>query len=179
MELEPGVMLEPFLYLLSVVNAHIVTDDVDEGNERWGMSVYVLKERDELYLPLAREALTDGVAGSGVKCCKKIEGSSPLVFMLNQVGLVSLSCSFGGGDPRPWLKRCFLIYREDDLMRKKGTGVDLDDLANAAVEGLIPFVLGRKPHVVSPGLELMAGDNATNRLRADALDDAIFFELPR
>lgn len=109
MKLKPGVLLEPFLYLLSMMDTHIVTDDVDEGDRRWGPSVYVLKEADKLNLSFAREALADHFSGSGVKCCKKVEGSSPLVFMLNQVGLVSLSCSFGGRDPRPWLQGCFLI----------------------------------------------------------------------
>lgn len=47
-------------------------------------------------------------------------------------------------------------------MGKKGTCVDLYDLGNAAVEGFVPFVFGREPHVVSPGLELMAEEDATN-----------------
>lgn len=60
-------------------------------------------------------------------------------------------------------------------MWSKSSGVDLDDLGNAPVEGFVPFVFGRKPHVEPPRLELMAGEDAANRLRGDGLDDAVLF----
>lgn len=151
MELKSGMLLEPFLHLLSMVDTHIVTDDVDESNERRGFLVDVLKKRDEFLLPFSAEVLTDDFAGSGIESGKKVQGSISFVLMLNQVGLVPGFCRFGGTVPGPWLQGCLLIHREDDLMGKKGTGVEIDDVGNAFVECLIPWVFGREPHVIAPG----------------------------
>jgi hypothetical protein len=151
-ELKPGMILEPFSHLFSMMDTHVVTDAVDEGNGRGSLPINMFKERDEFFLPFAAKALTDDVSGSGVEGGKEIEGSVSSVLMLHQIGLVSRLCRFCGTNPWSGLQRGFLIHRENDLMKSKRTGVEIDDRSNALIESLIPGVFGREPHVAAPGL---------------------------
>jgi len=177
-EMKPkaGVFFEPFFDLFSVVDAHIVTDHVDEGYGGGNSAVYVLEKRDEFLLPLAGKALADHLSRASVECGEKIESAIPPVLVLNQVGLISLFGRLCGANPGSWLKGGLLVKGEHDLAGEKRTGVELDDFGNAPVECLIPWVLGGEPHVGSPGLELMVGEDAADGFVRDALNYSILGE---
>jgi len=70
-------------------------------------------------------------------------------------------------------------YRYDpffDYAPEKKPGVEIDDFGNGFIECLIPWVFGGEPHVMSPGLQLMVGEDATNGFRRDGLNYSILDE---
>lgn len=135
-----------------MMNTHVVTDNVDEGNARRGLPVDTFKKADKFLLSFSGKALPDHFSRSGVEGGKEIEGSIPLVLVLKEVWLVSFLGWLCWRCPWSWLKGCFLINREHDLMGKKGTGVEINNVGNALVESPVPRVFGGEPHVGSPGL---------------------------
>lgn len=177
MELKPGVLLEPFPHLFPMVDTHIVTDDVNDGNGGGRLPIDPVEKADEFLLSLAAEVQTDDFAGSGIEGRKEVQGPISFVLMLDQIGLVSRLCGLGGEEPGSWLQGCFLIHRENRLVGSKGPGIQVDDVCNTRIEGVVPWVFGGEPHVVAPGLELMMEEDATNGLIGDALHDSLFNEL--
>lgn len=64
-------------------------------------------------------------------------------------------------------------------MRGKSSCIKVDDGGNTLIKGFIPGMLCGKPHVGSPGLELMTVEDAANSLTGDALYQAVFNEFSR
>lgn len=72
MKLKSGMFLEPCLHLFSMVNAHIVANDMDEGDGIGSVPVDLFKKGNEFLLPFAAETLSDDISGSGVECGKEV-----------------------------------------------------------------------------------------------------------
>ena len=72
MELKAGGLLEPGADLFAMVDTHIVTDDVDEGDGGGSLKLDMFEKGYEFFLSLTTEALATDFS------CPCVEGSKEI-----------------------------------------------------------------------------------------------------
>lgn len=86
-------------------------------------------------------------------------------------------CRFGGFFSGTGLQRCFFIHTEDHLMGEQLPCVEVADFLHLSAKSFITRCLGAKPHVVSPGFQMVSVQDAPYGFRGYAFDDAVFFQV--
>jgi hypothetical protein len=116
---------------------------------------------------------------ASVKGGKEIERPRPLVLMLNAGGQVIGLGGQGRGQAGPRLQGGLLIKGEHDRIGPEGTGVEVNELGDGGIKGGVPRVFGVEPQMMTPGLQLMRGQNPPHRRGRDILNAPRCDELTR
>ena len=80
-------------------------------------------------------------------------------------------------ETRTRLQGGFLINGQDDLIRRQGTCVEVDEFRDRGIKGRVPWSLGIEPEMMAPRLEVMAGQNPPHGGGGDTLNDPLRDEL--
>ena len=84
-----------------------------------------------------------------------------------------------GAQPRPRLQRGLLIQREDDLVIVEWTGVEIDQVGDRGIKGVIAWVLGIQPEMMAPGFQVMRGQDPAAGRGRDVGHEPVGDQLPR
>jgi hypothetical protein len=168
--------LEPSLNVFSMMNADIVTDDMDHLDANWNRLVEIVQKSDEFALTLAWVTLPVEAAGARVESGQQVQGTVALVFMFDPVRYVAWLCWLGVVKTGSRLKRGLFIEAQDDFVLAQRAGIELDELGYTAIENLIARPVRIEPHVMAPGFELVGGQNAPDGLRRNGCNTALLHQ---
>jgi len=143
-------------------------------DERHGVGralVDLLEELDELRLTLASPQNPDHLPAADVEGREQLQSALALVLVLqmhrNQTRL-------GGSRsrrPRAGLERGLLVERQNPLVGRERTRVELEDIEHVDAKRLVSRDLGTQPEMDAPRFELVALEDSLHGLRRDRLDD--------
>ena len=157
-----------------MMDADVVAHHMDECDARRNLSVEVFQKRNEFFLPLAVVTLSVDLAATRVEGSKQVQRTIAFVFMFNAVGHASWLSRLGGMQTGSGLKRRLFINGEHDFMCAQGSRIELDELCNTGIEGVVTWLFRVEPHVIAPGLEFMGGQNTPDGLGRNGLNDTLF-----
>lgn len=169
--METGILLQPFLDLFALMDAEVVADDVNVCDVFRDDVVQMFQEGDELGLTLSSTGLAVDTTRPRVESGKQVQRPLAFIFMLNDDGFAR-SCRFGRSIACSRLKGRLFVEANDRLVRSQPPGVEVAYLGYRFPERLVAGRLGTKPHVVTPRLQAMVQENASDGLGRDALDRA-------
>src|SRR5918996_4338210 len=162
-----------------MMRTDIVTYQMNRADGLIDFHIHRFQKGNEFPLPLTIITVPVDLARTGVKGGKEIQRPRALVLMLHAVGpVVGLSWE-GRGESGPRLQRGLLVHGEYYLIRPEGTGVEVNQVGDGGIEGSVPRVFGVQPQMMTPGLQLMRGQNPPHRRGRDVLHDPLGEELPR
>jgi hypothetical protein len=164
--------------VFAMMGADIIAYEMNRPDGFSNLAVQVFQKGDEFFLAFAAITLPVDEPGAGIEGGKEVEGPSTRVFMLQAVGQVVGPGWQGRRRARARLQRGLLIQREDDLISAEGTRVEIDQFRDSGIKSGIPGLLGVKPQMMVPGLQLMGRQNPPHGRGRDILDDRLSDKLP-
>jgi hypothetical protein len=173
-----GVVGEPGLDRLALVDTEVVEDQADSGDTRRQTDVQQLKEGNELPGTFAGSTPANDLARAGVEGSKEVEGAAATVLMLDLHWPPSLGRP-GRRSPSPGLQVGLLVDTEHHFVTAQGPGVEVTDPPDRGREGSIAGDPGREPGVLAPGFQLVVGEDPQDGVGRDLLDNTICDQLPR
>lgn len=157
-----------------MVDADVVAHHMDERDARRNLAVEVFQKRNEFFLTLAAVTLPIDLTATRVEGGKQVQRTIAFVFMFDAVGHIVTASRLGGVQTGSWLKRRLFINGEHDFMRAQGSRIELDELCNTGIEGVVAWLFRVEPQVVAPGLELMGGEDTSDGLGRNRLNHTLF-----
>ena len=156
-----------------MMGTNIVTHKMNRSDVLSHLLIQFFQKGNEFLLPFAFLALPIDPARTRIKSRQEVEGAGTGVLMLVPIGQIAGLGGPRGGWPRPWLQGGLLIDGQYPLILPQGARVEVNQLGNGRIEGGVPWLLGVKPKVMTPGFELMGGQNPSNRGAGDLLNEAL------
>ena len=157
------MLREPRADLLAMMRTDMVAHQLNRADGLIDFPIHRFKKGHEFPWPFTVITVPVDLATMTVKGSKEIQPPGPLILMRQVVGPVVGLRWEGRGESGPRLQRGLLVHREDDLIRPKGTGVEVNQVGDGGIEGSVPRVFGVQPQMMTPGLQLMRGQNPPDR----------------
>ena len=173
------MMSQPLSDLFPMMCTDIVAHQMNRADTLLNLDIHGFEKGDEFPLPLAVITMPVDFARPGVEGGKEIERPRPLILMLDAVGPVVRLGWQGRCQSGPRLHGGLLIDGEHQLIRSEGAGIEVNQLGDGGIEGGVPRVFGVQPQMLTPGLQLVGGQNPSHRGGRDLLHDSIGGELTR
>src|SRR5215212_3683808 len=175
---EAGMGCQPRPDRCAMMDADVVTDQMDGGDRGWDELVEVVEEAEAFHLALAAELAGGDCPAACIEGGEELEGAVARVFMF-ELDRVAGAGGSGGRATVARLQGGHLIQAEHGLPRRQGTSVEVGNLADRLLEGGIPRRAGMEPEMAAPGFEPAGSEDALHRLGRDRGHDPLRDELPR
>jgi hypothetical protein len=175
---ETWVRRQPGSDVLARMRPGVIADEMNGLDGRRNLGGEVRQEGDELALPLACVTLPIHPPCPRVEGGEEIKSPHTPILVFHQHGATRLRGPCGVA-PWPGWQGGLLIHAEDHVLRTQQTRGQVHHRSPPRIELGVPRCVGREPQMVLPGLELMGGEEATDGLGRDVLDDALTLQLSR
>ena len=178
-ELKPGMIFQPILHLFARMYPQVVADNVDVADARANLLFHMRKECNEFRLTLSIKTESIYPSSTGIKCGKQLQRPRAGIFVFDERRLVSRLrrlCRMGA---RPWLQRCLFVHAQHDFIFGQRTCVPIDYVIDPSIEFGVPWMFGRKPHVMTPRFQLAQFENSADGLGRDRIRQPIGNYLAR
>ena len=176
---ETRMLGEPFADVFPMMGPDVITHEMNRSDLLVNLPVQHFEKGDKCLLSLPLIALSIDLARTGVKGRKEVERPGPLVLMLVAVRNVLRLRWQSRRMTRSRLEGSLLVHRQDQLIWAQGTGIEVDQLGYGGIEGGVPRLLGREPHMMAPGFELMCRQNPAYGAHRDGCHHTLRDKLVR
>src|SRR6266436_2939886 len=153
--------LEPGSHLFAFMHTRVIEDQKDATNGRWNLPIQLGEQSDELFLPLAHLRSSVDLSRASIKSGKQMQGSCPLVAML-QASWLAWASGEGGSFSRTWLQIGLLVGAHHHLFVSQGTGVEINQGTDLLRKVLITRNVWRKPQMMPPRFEFVRAQDPLN-----------------
>lgn len=176
---ETRMLGEPSTDVFPMMGTDVITHEMNRSDLLVNLPVQHFEKGAIFVLSLPLIALSIDLARTDIKGRKKVERPGPLVLMLVAVRNVLRLRWQGRRMPRSRLEGSLLVHRQDQLIWVQWTGIKVDQLGYGGLEGGVPRLFGREPHMMAPGFELMRRQNPAYSSHRDGCHHTLCDELAR